>query len=177
MEYLIAIVGFVGGWFLVAGPIWQAALELRDEEIDQEGIEALRADLPKPSTVSNWWWLLPPIAIYLRQRAQREQRKAFNESLTPEQLKQTVSFLNKANGWIVVAVGAFLIAVKETWEGIETFHLPVWLFWVLVVVLPIACIGYAVYRSFVTMNALGDMPSREKREEWRKNNRRGRPSD
>ncbi len=174
MQYFIAIVAFVGAWFLVAGPIWQASIELREEEIDQDAIQAIKEGLPAGAKVSNWWWLLPPVAIVLRQRAEGERRKMFNDSLTAEQREQTVSFMNKANGWIVVAFGAFFLAVKETWEAIETFDAPVWLFWVLVVVLPIACIGYAVYRSFATMNALGAMPTREEREAWRAEHRQKR---
>ena len=48
MDYVIAICGFVGGWLLVAGPVWQAAIELREEEIDQEAIEAVKSTIAVP---------------------------------------------------------------------------------------------------------------------------------
>ena len=44
-----------------------------------------------------------------------------------------VRFINKATGWLYVALGALLIAVKETWELVEYNEWPTWLFWVLIV--------------------------------------------
>jgi hypothetical protein len=41
MNQVIAWVGFLGAWLLVAGPLYQGALELREEEVDREGIAAL----------------------------------------------------------------------------------------------------------------------------------------
>jgi hypothetical protein len=154
MEYVIVICGFVGGWLLVAGPVWQAAIELREEEFDQEAIEAAKSSLAPSPKVSAWWWLLPPVAYFLQARRQRVARQAFQDSLLPEQLKQTISFLNKANGWVVVALGGFLLAVKETWELVSDLHWPQWVFWVLIVVMPILAIGNAVRRIINTHNAL-----------------------
>ena len=51
LDYLIAICGFVGGWLLVAGPVWQAALELAEEEIDQEAIEHVKQIVQPPPPV------------------------------------------------------------------------------------------------------------------------------
>jgi hypothetical protein len=154
MEYVIAVCGFIGGWLLVAGPVWQAAIELREEEVDREAIEAVRSSAPPPPKVSAWWWLLPPVAYFLQARRQRAARQAFQDALPPEALKQTISFLNKANGWVVVALGGFLLAVKETWELIDDLGWPQWVFWVLIVVMPIIAIGNAVRKLVNTHNAL-----------------------
>jgi hypothetical protein len=67
MNQVIAWVGFLGAWLLVAGPLYQGALELREEEVDREGIEASTARVPRPDPPSPWWWLLPP-AVYLIRR-------------------------------------------------------------------------------------------------------------
>lgn len=154
MEYVIAVCGFIGGWLLVAGPLWQASIELREEEIDQEAIEAAQSSFAQPPGISAWWWLLPPVGYVMQMRRQRAARRSFQESLPPEQLRQTVNFLNKANGWLVVATGGFLLAVKETWELVEDIHFPQWVFWVLIVVMPIAAIANSAVRSTNTRKLL-----------------------
>jgi hypothetical protein len=147
MEYVIAICGFGGAWLLVFGPLWQARIELREEEIDQEAIQAVRESIKPPPKISAWWWLLPPVAYLLNSRRQREIRRAFNAALPPEALKQTITFMNKANGWVIVALGGYLIAAKETWELIQDLHWSDWVFWVLVVVLPIAAIANTAFKG------------------------------
>jgi hypothetical protein len=154
MDYVIVVCGFVGGWLLVAGPVWQAAIELREEEFDQEAIEAAKSSVGKPARVSPWWWLLPPVAYLLQMRRQQGYRRDFNAALAPEQRKQTVAFLNKANGWLIVAFGGFLIAVKETWELVRDLHWVEWVFWVLVVVMPLIAIANTVRKMVNTQRAL-----------------------
>jgi hypothetical protein len=164
MEYVIAICGFVGGWLLVAGPVWQAGIELREEEIDQEAIEAAKSTIAPPPRVSAWWWLLPPVAYILQSRRQRAARQAFQDALPPEQLKQTISFLNKANGWVVVALGGFLLATKETWELVRDLRLPQWVFWILFVVMPFLAVANAVRKMANTHKVLNpDVPLGRKR--------------
>ncbi len=57
------------------------------------------------------------------------------EVLAPEHLEQIIRFGNKATGWLFVALGAFFIAVKETWELPEIYHWPVIIFWLLIIVM------------------------------------------
>jgi hypothetical protein len=167
LDYVIAICGFAGGWLLVAGPVWQAAIELRDEEIDQEAIEAVKSTIEVPAPVNVWWWLLPPVAYVLQRRRRREYQEKFNAALEPEQLKQTTSFFNKANGWVIVAIGGFLIAVKETWALVETFHWPVWVFWILFVLMPIIALSSAVRKTINTYKTLN--PGAERPQHPRRN--------
>jgi hypothetical protein len=154
MEYVIAICGFIGGWLLVAGPVWQAAIELQEEEIDQEAIEAVKSTIEVPPPIALWWWLLPPVAYILQTRRRDQYQKRFNAALAPEQLKQTTSFFNKANGWVIVAIGGFLIAVKETWELVGDFHWPQWVFWILFVVMPLLAVASAVRKTITTYKTL-----------------------
>jgi hypothetical protein len=164
MEYVIAVCGFIGGWLLVAGPVWQAAIELREEEIDQEAIEAVKSTIQPPPRISAWWWLLPPVAYVLNSRRQRTFRQAFNAALPPRALEQSVAFLNKANGWLIVALGGFLLATKETWELADELHLPAWVFWMLVIVMPIIAVANAVRKVANAHNILHpDEPLRRKR--------------
>ena len=71
MAYVIHWAGFVGAWLLVAGPLLQGAIELREEEIDREGFEALRGKVDYPAPISRWWWLLPPVA-YVKNRRRND---------------------------------------------------------------------------------------------------------
>jgi hypothetical protein len=163
MEYVIAIFGFIGGWLLVAGPVWQAAIELREEEIDRKAIEAAKSTIERPTSMSAWWWLLPPVAYVKQMNRRRQYNEAFNAALGPEQLAQTVSFFNKANGWIVVGIGGFLLATKETWELVRDFHWPTWVFWVLLVLAPIIAILSAVRKTINTYKILNPGAERPKR--------------
>jgi hypothetical protein len=139
-QFIILIVGCIGAWLLVAGPTYQAALELREEQLDHELFDAATTSVPKPPSINPWWWLLPPVG-YLKNRSRtRIHREAIMDALGPEALKQSVNFLNKARGWFIVGAGGLLIAVKETWELSEHAEWPPAIFWILVVLLPIVCV-------------------------------------
>ena len=158
LDYLISSCGFVGGWLLVAGPVWQAAIELQEQEIDQEAIEAAKHASDVVPKISPWWWLLPPVAYVKEFRRGRANRQAFSDALAPEARKQTMAFLNKANGWVVVALGAFLFAIKETYELVTLIHFPIWTFWVAIVVLPIIAVANAVVRVVMSDRFLEPKP-------------------
>ena len=138
MDALLHWAGFVGAWLLVAGPLFQASIELRDEAIDRDAFAATMASVPPAPRTSPWWWLLPPVAYLLRRRRSKAARDAVLVAMSPTQRAQFVGFQNKAHGWFMVAGGAFLIALKETGELVELYELPAWVFWVAVVVLAVA---------------------------------------
>jgi len=135
MEHVIAWAGFAGAWLLVAGPLYQGALELREQDVDREGLEASKARVEPPEMPSPWWWLLPPVFYLLRRQRSREYRRAVFDQLTQDQKEQFVSFVNKATGWFTVALGASLLAAEQTWGITERYEWPVWLFWLLLIVM------------------------------------------
>lgn len=135
MNQVIAWVGFLGAWLLVAGPLYQGALELLEEDVDREGMEASIAGLPRPAPPSPWWWLLPPAMYVIRRQRRHVYRNTAIAQLTQEQRKQLTSFFKKANGWFTVATGATLLAAEQTWNVIEREHWPIWVFWLLLVVM------------------------------------------
>ncbi|MEO8528758.1 MAG: hypothetical protein ABI435_06745 [Pseudolysinimonas sp.] len=143
MDALLHWAGFFGGWLLVAGPLLQAAIELRDEEVDRESFSGL-SKLPGPPKVSAWWWLLPPVAYVKNQRRSKARQKSMYAAMTVDQRSQFVGFMNKARGWLIVSAGASLIAAKETWELVELYELPVWVFWVAIVVLSLGVVVVTV---------------------------------
>lgn len=146
MEYVVHWAGFVGAWLLVAGPLVQAAMELRDEQLDRDAIESVSGQLPESEPMSNWWWLLPPVAYVKMQRRGRARRDAGVRALSMTQREQMVGFMNKATGWLFVAGGASLIFVKEAWELAELYHLPFVVYLVVVLLLALLAVVNTVVR-------------------------------
>jgi hypothetical protein len=117
MELFILLAGFFGSWLLFAGPIYQAALELKEEDISFSR-EAFK-DIEKPKSISAWWWLFPPLKVYLEWLRSRKYQKAVFNALSLSQIESFISFRNKAKGWQLVAIGGLCIALKETYELFE----------------------------------------------------------
>jgi hypothetical protein len=153
--------GFLGAWLLVAGPLYQGALELREEDIDRDEIQAAKTKVSLPQPPSPWWWLLPPVMYVLRRRQGREFRDAVMAQLTPLQREQFTRFLNKAAGWFTVAGGATLLAADQTWRLTERYDWPAWVFWLLMA----GVLGLCVLNTAVRMirheqvNRLGAEPA------------------
>jgi hypothetical protein len=146
VEGLIAWCGFAGAWLLFAGPVYQAALELREYDEAQEAIATASRSVPPPNRPSPLWWLIPPVGYILQRRAAGQYRQAVTAALSAEDREVMVEFSNKAMGWLLVAAGALLIAVKETWELREHYEWSVAVFWVLVVVMPVLGASYTALR-------------------------------
>jgi len=142
---VIAWSGFLGAWLLVAGPLFQAAVELDGQGDRRSGVTrvARQADRPR---LSPWWWLLPPVAYVLERRRQRQVRQHVFDALTPDEVEGFVEFTSVATGWAMVAAGAFFIAVKETYEVAELYEWPVAVFVVLLVVMLAVCAANTVVR-------------------------------
>lgn len=114
---MIAWSGFVGAWLLVAGPFFQAVIELSEEQFTRSEFQTITATTPAPAPISPWWWLLPPVGYLKQWRRRRDHRDAIMRQFTPVQREVMVRFTDKATGWLFVASGAFFIAVKETWNS------------------------------------------------------------
>jgi len=147
MEYLIAWCGFLGAWLLVAGPLYQAALELRAEDIEIERIKSVKDSITLPPAISVWWWLLPPFKISLERKRSRLYRRIYIKALTTEDASALVSFISKATAWMFVATGGLLIAIKETYELIHILEIPIALFWIAIIIMPAFCIGNIIIRT------------------------------
>jgi hypothetical protein len=147
VETFIAVAGFLGAWLLVAGPVYQAALELAEEATENPksvSREELIARVPAPPRISPWWWLLPPVGYVLNRRRSTQWREQMLTLMQPEDMRHMIEFSRKATGWLLVATGGFAIALKETWELGEHFEWPTAIFWTLVVVMALICFGYTV---------------------------------
>lgn len=153
MDGAFAVCGCIGSWLLVAGAVYQAALELADEEIDRQQIAQASSAVSRPKRISAWWWLLPPVAYALNVRRATRHRQRVMSALDAEQLQQTLSFFNKSGGWLIVATGAFLLAGVSTWQMVHDFAWPTATAWIIIVLAPVTCIGYTV-RQMLRTNRL-----------------------
>lgn len=129
---LLLWAGFLGAWMLVAGPIYQASIELSEFEDKHHSLVPAHVPAPRLSGVSPWWWLLPPVGYLLQTRRARRQRDAAMRTASKEAVETYGRYSRLAIGWITVAAGAFLIAVKETGELVGRLQWPTWLIWIVV---------------------------------------------
>lgn len=135
IESVIAWCGFVGAWLLVAGPLYQGVLELREEDADRLDAGPVSPSIAPPPPPSVWWWFLPPVMLVLRRRRSTEYHRTVLTTLTPGQRAHRQRFIRKATGWFVVALGGSFIAVKETWELTERNESPEFVFPALLLVM------------------------------------------
>ena len=151
---LAAACGFLGAWALVAGPVYQGAVELGEIKVDRSALMAQAATVPPPDRVSPWWWLLPPVAYVLTVRRQKPWQQRVWAALDPDQREQFLTFSNKATGWFVVGAGAALIALKETVELVEALEWPGLATVPLALLAAAAALAFTVRRMHRTEDAL-----------------------
>ncbi|MFT4245308.1 MAG: hypothetical protein QM571_02135 [Micrococcaceae bacterium] len=146
LEIIMAWCAFIGSWVLVAGPLYQGAMELGELDIDREEIANQAHQIEPPEHISPWWWLVPPAAYIMTKRNQEPWRKKVFANFTAEQREQFVSFSNKSTGWFMVCIGASLIGIDsanslaETMEWSTTAMIP------LIIVAMILCVTFTVVR-------------------------------
>jgi hypothetical protein len=138
---LIYWFGFLGAWLLVAGPIYQASVELRAEDEARDRLQLAMDGLPPPPRVSRWWWLLPPVRLVLVSRRRNDYQQSILTLLTPEEVELFTRFMSIVRGWMLVGFGAWLIGLKETYELSEHYEWELWVYWPLVVVMTLVALG------------------------------------
>ena len=146
-DQVIAWAVFAGAWLLVGGPLYQAAIELSELELDREGMQKVVTQVPRPKMPSAWWWLLPPVMYLKSRQVNQANQRAIFAAMTDTQREQFTTFRNKAAGWLTVALGGTLLAAGETWDITEHHEWPVWVFWLLLVVM----LTFAVLNTAVRM--------------------------
>ena len=142
MSTFAAWCGFLGTWLLVVGPVYQAALELMEQDTHREQLVALSERIPK-KPVSRWWWLLPPVLWVLTRRAAQAHREAVMAEMDAAHIDDLQTFINKATGWLFVGLGGLFIASKETWELCEHYEWSAWVFWGVTALMVYLCLSTA----------------------------------
>jgi hypothetical protein len=100
----------------------------------------------RPEPVSPWWWLLPPVMWFKQVQRNKGHQEQVLHTLSAEQVEALMSYSAKSTGWFLVGAGGFLIAVKETYELVETLEWATYLMWVLILVAAFLSVLNAVFR-------------------------------
>jgi hypothetical protein len=74
---------------------------------------------------------VPPVYVVLRRRRDRIYREQIRDAMSPEEVRAFAHLRDVADAWFLVAAGASLIGVKETWELVEAYEWGEWSFWLL----------------------------------------------
>ncbi|CEN28591.1 MAG: hypothetical protein L0F95_00290 [Lactococcus sp.] len=126
MTFLIPVIETIGAWLLFAAPLLQATTELHEEVTGWEAIRTrfhTSTEIPIKQ-VSLWWWLLPPVKIILERRKISKIKQVYADvTLSDDTHKSLRRFSLKANGWIGVTLGGWLVAISTTWELVEKVEL------------------------------------------------------
>ena len=155
MHVLIAWCGFLGAWLLFGGPIYQAVIELREQEVRREDLAAMSKGVSQGPPVSGWWWLFPPMKFVLERRRSEAFRRAVLERLGPRELESLLNYFNKATGWAAVGAGGLLIAANETGNLAEHYEEhATWLFAGLFVLMVVIVVSVIVARVRASQRVL-----------------------
>jgi hypothetical protein len=104
---------------------------VQEEEFERDAIARAEREIEVPSPVAVWWLIVPPAYVILRRRRDQVYKRRIRNAMSPEDLRAFAHLRDVAGAWFLVAAGASLIAVKETWELVETYEWGEWSFWVL----------------------------------------------
>ena len=121
MAELIAWCGFIGAWLLVMGPLNQAIRDVQEEEFERASVERVQDEIGVPPPVSPRWLILPPVYLVLRGRRNRVFREQVRGAMSSEDVRALGHLRDVATAWFLVAAGASLIAVSETWGLVEAY--------------------------------------------------------
>lgn len=124
---------FAGAWLIVAGPLFQAGLELSEASRTARGGER--------RTFSLWWWLFPPLMYLVSVRSMK------HDSVVAR------AYRRRATGWFAVAGGGALLAFDPTHKVASLVGFGNIGFFVLYVVLFMACCFYTAVRMIVSSRA------------------------
>ena len=136
----------LGAWLLFAGPVQQAVQELHAEQVEHARLRGQHQLVARPAPVPAWLWLLPPVALVLRRKRATAFQHEYFKSLDIDQRRALLSFLNLASGWSVVAAGAWLIALSETYSITNEHGWPLVWFAVISGAVTIIAAAYAIER-------------------------------
>jgi hypothetical protein len=143
MALFVKVCGFIGAWLFFVGPVYQSVQELREEARALEEHRGPWKELEPEKRSSAWWWLLPPVKVVLAWRERAQQRKRLLASLTPSEMSAVVALIKKAEGWLLVAGGGLLAAIKETHQVVVDLSAPLWVLWATVALMVLLAGSYA----------------------------------
>lgn len=146
MHTFVLWVGFLGGWALVAGPVYQAILELRAEDTESIRLSAESVRALAPAAPSRWWLVLPPVYLMVRHRKLQATIEDWLQQLPDRDFRALAQYGNKAAAWVMVGFGGLAIATKETYELSAGSHWPTVVFCVVEVLMLLLSMSFGPSR-------------------------------
>lgn len=138
MDSVILVFEMIGAWLLFGAPLLQATTELYEEVSGWDKIRK-KYDVSNRKGIkkhSFWWWLLPPLKIYLEKRRIRKIKQHYADTkLSAATHKELRQFSLKVNGWSGVTLGGWLMALSTTWTFTEKCRMSIGIWLVLVIFL------------------------------------------
>jgi hypothetical protein len=119
---------------------------VQEEEFECESLGRAEHEIDVPPSVSAWWLLVPPVYLVLRGRRDNVYKARLRDAMSPEDVRALAHLRDVASAWFLVAAGASLLAVKETWGLVETYDLTFWLLVVGMLALSALTIGLRIVR-------------------------------
>lgn len=119
---------------------------MREEEFERDAIARAERAVEVPPPVSTWWLLLPPVYVVLRQRRDGLYKQRVRDAMSAADIQAFEHLRDVATAWFLVALGASLIAVEETWGLVETYGWGTWVFWALLAAMLAASAGVMATR-------------------------------
>ena len=105
----------VGAWLVFGGALHQAALDLQaGEELGDRLEEAKRVTGDVTAPVSRWWLVVPPVFVAKQRKRSEARRRSILLDLSEEDHVRLMQFMNQAFGWMIVGLGALLLAAAAT---------------------------------------------------------------
>ena len=147
-------VGFIGAWLLFVGPVYQSALELREEEDARVSMQKVLESAPPPE---------PRLTVVVAASAGRDRHALpAPRSVRGDHRRTHVAggsrvdraLQGRRRGWWYVGAGAWFIFLKEAWELAEHREWTVRGYWLTVVFMTMAALG--------GVGAGGDRSARER---------------
>jgi hypothetical protein len=140
MATIILWIYAAGCWLIFAGSIYQAALDIKEQDIEFDRIRQVGRDIHKERNVSAWWWLFPPIKISKESKNHKEYERRYLKALSSEDTESMVNLRSKTTAWLYVGVGALLVSIEATWSVTEHYKLKIWLFVITCIAVAYICI-------------------------------------
>lgn len=96
--------------------------------------------------VSPWYWLLPPLKLYLEKYRALKILKKFVDN--KQEYRTLMSFSDKATAWYFVSVGGWFKTLSSIYEVLENNHVPYfgWSFIILALIATVSGFFSATYR-------------------------------
>ena len=145
MTIFLAITYFIGAWLIFVFSFYQGLSQMKQQinRVAEKYETTILTDYPR---VSPWYWIFPPLKLYL------ERRRVFaiqsHTDMSEKNLKTVVHFLDTASAWFYVSLGGLFEAMPATYQLLRAlpwkYHN--WVFVIIVVTLYLVGLLSNIYR-------------------------------